>query len=141
MNIQSVNVSHDEDKFGVDGTIRAFVTCEYIVQDKKNRFSLINIFDRIFFKELPGSYPFRIFASFASVAGKHDVRITEENPEKPSAEIYSDQFAMGKDGVYTIAVQGVFDFDYYGRHYFHLYLDEKLIGTTFLDVKEPPTDE
>lgn len=134
MNIKSVTTHHEKGNTEQVAEIRSFLMCEYIVLDKKNRFSLINIFDRIFFKELPSSYPFKIFVSFIGSAGSHEIKLVAENAKDKDNTIYEDKVTLDKESIFTLTVEGLFDFTYFGKHFFSLYLDGQKIGRTFLNV-------
>lgn len=134
MNVKSVTTHHEKVTSEQGGEIRSFLMCEYIVLDKKNRFSLINIFDRIYFKELPSSYPFKIFISFIGTSGSHEVKLIAENANDKNNTIYEDKITLDKESIFTLTVEGLFDFTYFGKHFFSLYLDGRRIGKTFLNV-------
>jgi hypothetical protein len=122
-------------------TIRIFTPCEYIIQDKKNRFSLINIFDRIFLQELPINYLFKLFLSISAPIGGHFIKVTIEDPEKVQSELATLSQNIGEDGLFNLAIEGIFEFKYYGRYWFNAYVDDKFIGQTYVNINKPDKPE
>jgi hypothetical protein len=133
----ATNKSKGPKKEKIKSEIRVFAPCEYIVQDKRNRFSLINIYDRIFTPEIPKNFLYRMLLSISAPIGSHNVKVTAENPEKDLIEIINVSQNIGEDGLFSLVIEGILEFKYYGIHYFNAYVDDDLIGRTYVNVAKP----
>lgn len=115
--------------------LRTFALCEYVVIDKANRFSLVNIFDKIFVPETPTAYPFNLYIAISVDDREHNFKVLLESPKDEETKILEvDQ--VTKEELYVIQVKGLFEFKDFGKYWFNILVDDKLIGKHFFTVSK-----
>ncbi|MCE9644461.1 MAG: hypothetical protein K8S20_00565 [Chloroflexi bacterium] len=114
--------------------VSIFAFCESFIQDKRNRFSLINIFDRVHFSNVPAPFPITIFVSASLPPGTHKISIVVGNPANKK-EIGGHQIVIPSDNpVFNYAINDIVIFDHYGKQDFHIKIDGEIISSSFITV-------
>ncbi|MBE0682070.1 MAG: hypothetical protein IH589_09145 [Anaerolineales bacterium] len=115
--------------------LRTFALCEYVVVDKSNRFSLVNIFDKIFLPETPAGYPFNLYVAISVDDKKHNFKVFLESPKGEETKILEVDETT-KEDLYAIQVKGFFEFKDFGKYWFNIHVDDNLIGRHFFSVNK-----
>jgi hypothetical protein len=119
--------------------VNMFVTCEYVTMGLGERPTVVDVFNNIRFSKLPGMHNFTFFTRLFAEPGTYPITIQagREGGEK-IIEMFSADIAVGESHAHNILVKEDFSFDHRGRYTFSIYIEEELLGKTYLTISSDP---
>jgi hypothetical protein len=121
--------------------ILSFVICENTIEDRANRISIINIFNRIYFENLPATAAFRVYLSAILPEGNHKINITLESPDSTTTSYaQAEIMLLLQDKIDLVAII-TNNFTEYNSYFIHAFDNDKIIATQELAVQKPSKEQ
>ena len=111
-----------------------FTFCEKIIQNKTNQFSLINLFDTIHFKEMPGLISCNAFLQIALSPGNYDLVFKTIEPNGDISNIASQKITREVVGNFSLVMNLNLTYLDLGKYKYQVFIDDLFLNEIEINV-------